>query len=343
MTEKVKQVSRREFIKLSSAGFLSAALSELHQSPVSARGLQIGRVLLDVILMYDRPSFNGVVVKSLKFDELITIDETVIGDEFPAYNRAWHRIGEIGYIHSSQVQPVKVKYNEPQKPPDYGILSEVTVPFTHAREGPGMNFSTVYRYYHGSTHWVNRLVKGEDGIFWYRIDDDQGEEIYYYVRAEHLHVIPFEEVSPLSPDVPNWEKTVSVFMDQQMMIAYEGNDAVYIAQISTGDTITNHRWKTPLGRFETFYKRPSRHMAAGNMAFGEYDLPGVPWVNYLTSYGIAFHGTYWHNEFGTPRSHGCINMTPEDAKWLYRWTRPDVPYDYQLKYRPGHGTQTLIL
>ncbi len=84
-------------------------------------------------------------------------------------------------------------------------------------------------------------------------------------------------------------------------------------------------------------------MAAGNRAFGDYDLPGVPWVSYLTDWGIAFHGTYWHNDFGNPRSHGCINMTPDAAKWLYRWTQPFVPYDYQLKYRQGYGTRTQVV
>jgi len=51
-------------------------------------------------------------------------------------------------------------------------------------------------------------------------------------------------------------------------------------------------------------------MARGNLAANGYDLPGVPWNSYITEEGIAFHGTYWHNNFGKPRSHGCINLTP---------------------------------
>ena len=49
-----------------------------------------------------------------------------------------------------------------------------------------------------------------------------------------------------------------------------------------------------------------------------YDLPDVPWIMYFYQ-GYSFHGTYWHNNFGTPMSHGCINMKTEDAKWLYDW------------------------
>ncbi|MBI3176443.1 MAG: L,D-transpeptidase [Chloroflexi bacterium] len=54
-----------------------------------------------------------------------------------------------------------------------------------------------------------------------------------------------------------------------------------------------------------------------------YDLPGVPWVSYFAGNGAALHGTYWHNDFGTPKSAGCINLRPQDARWLFRWTLPE--------------------
>jgi lipoprotein-anchoring transpeptidase ErfK/SrfK len=73
-----------------------------------------------------------------------------------------------------------------------------------------------------------------------------------------------------------------------------------------------------------------------------YDLPGVPWVSYFTSNGVAFHGTYWHNDFGVPHSHGCINLTPEDAKWVYRWTTPAVPPKDYI-YSNDNGTRVIVL
>jgi len=72
-------------------------------------------------------------------------------------------------------------------------------------------------------------------------------------------------------------------------------------------------------------KRASRHMSGGTRENG-YDLPGVPWVSYFSGNGAALHGTYWHNDYGTPKSAGCINLRPQDAKWLFRWTLPEVPY-----------------
>jgi lipoprotein-anchoring transpeptidase ErfK/SrfK len=69
-------------------------------------------------------------------------------------------------------------------------------------------------------------------------------------------------------------------------------------------------------------------MAAGDpAAANSYDLPGIPWVSYLTEKGISFHGTYWHNDYGKPRSHGCINLTPDDARWIYRWSNPAARID----------------
>jgi lipoprotein-anchoring transpeptidase ErfK/SrfK len=73
-------------------------------------------------------------------------------------------------------------------------------------------------------------------------------------------------------------------------------------------------------------------MAAGNLANNGYDLPGVPWVLYLTQSGISFHGTYWHNDYGAPHSHGCINLSPQAAKWLYRWTSPIVQPEKEYVY-----------
>ena len=74
-----------------------------------------------------------------------------------------------------------------------------------------------------------------------------------------------------------------------------------------------------------------------------YDLPGVPWVSFFTSTGVSFHGTYWHNDYGKPRSHGCVNLRPQDAKFIYRWTSPVVPVDIPYLYEPGHGTNVEII
>jgi lipoprotein-anchoring transpeptidase ErfK/SrfK len=80
-------------------------------------------------------------------------------------------------------------------------------------------------------------------------------------------------------------------------------------------------------------------MTAGTSQAG-YSTPAVPWSTSISGDGIAIHGAFWHNAFGEKRSHGCINVTPEDAKWIFRWTTPYVSLT-QSEMRvslPDHGT-----
>jgi lipoprotein-anchoring transpeptidase ErfK/SrfK len=132
-----------------------------------------------------------------------------------------------------------------------------------------------------------------------------------------------------------------VRLNEQLLLAYENGQAVFATRISTGGKRLSGTYTTPVGDFITYHKRPTRHMANGDIASNGFDFPGVPWVLYITESGISFHGTYWHNDYGIPHSHGCINMTPQAAKWLYRWTMPTVPPEKYVIY--GHvGTRVGI-
>ncbi len=71
-----------------------------------------------------------------------------------------------------------------------------------------------------------------------------------------------------------------------------------------------------------------------------YELPGVPWVSYFHETGVAFHGTYWHDNFGNEMSHGCVNMTPAEAKWLFRWLTP--PSEADARITKGYGTRVIV-
>ena len=91
-----------------------------------------------------------------------------------------------------------------------------------------------------------------------------------------------------------------------------------------GQTLNGIPTDTPKGRFHIGNKMPSRHMGDGTMDSDiyAYELPGVPWNMFFVSTGVAFHGAYWHDNFGYRMSAGCVNLRPEEAKWLYRWTTP---------------------
>jgi lipoprotein-anchoring transpeptidase ErfK/SrfK len=89
----------------------------------------------------------------------------------------------------------------------------------------------------------------------------------------------------------------------------------------------------------TNWKIISKNMTAGNTQAG-YSTPAVPWNTFIHGDGVAIHGAFWHNDFGEKRSHGCINVKPEDAKWIFRWTTPYITLqqsEQRMTY-PDHGT-----
>ena len=293
-----------------------------------------GRVLEASIPVYDIPSTKGTKVQTYWRDRILLItDVTLCSDPLDtSHNRVWYRIGDEGYAHSGSIQPVRTFHNPViEEIPEGGTLAEVTVPFTDARWKLGSNQPVAYRFYYETTYWVIRKVQDEAGEPWYVVLDDKWEYTYY-VQATHLRILPEEELSPLSPQIHPLFKRVDVHLPEQVLIAYEYDEPVFMTRVATGAKFSDGNYETPTGRRVIFHKRPSRHMARGNLAANGYDLPGVPWNSYITEEGIAFHGTYWHNNYGRPRSHGCINLSPRAAKWLYRWTLPVVPADQQAAY-----------
>ena len=115
------------------------------------------------------------------------------------------------------------------------------------------------------------------------------------------------------------------------MACCEGNREVYFCRISTG-AIFNYlgervdAWSTPAGRHRIWRKAVSLPLSGGSSAVG-WDLPAVGWITIFVGAGVAVHSTYWHNNYGVPTSRGCVNASPDDAKWIFRWTRPEVAYD----------------
>jgi lipoprotein-anchoring transpeptidase ErfK/SrfK len=127
---------------------------------------------------------------------------------------------------------------------------------------------------------------------------------------------------PEYPLVPTQEKWISVDLDHQRAYAWEGDKLLKKFAISSGKA----RTPTVTGVFRIRAKVSSQTMEGGSVAEGDYyNLPNVQWVQYFYQ-DYALHGAYWHNKFGTPTSHGCVNLTNADAKWLFDWASPTVSY-----------------
>lgn len=301
-----------------------------------------GRVIDRTVWSYDQPNFKATQKKIYWRDLVIPITNTTIGDDETAYNRVWYETGTDGYVYSGSIQPVRTILNQAQPISLEGALGEISVPYTDAFESLEPDAKVVYRLYYETVHWITAsAVSPVDGNLWYILLDDK-YNAYYYARGEHIRLMTPDELTPISGRVPSDDKRVEVRLNDQMVLAYEKDNLVFAARVSTGARLRSGTYTTPDGEYKTFHKRPTRHMAAGDLAASGFDLPGVPWVIYFKENGLSFHGTYWHNDYGHPHSHGCINMAPLAAKWLFRWTRPTVPFDKKFVY--GHvGTRVDIV
>ena len=323
------------------AGLLAPPLNFLWDNdPFTA---QQGRVTTRMIWMFDRPSYDATQVKICQRDTLVNITNTAIGNDETSHNRVWYEVGREGYLYSGNIQPVRTILNKPRMDiPKEGLLAEVSVPYTDAHETADSTSKVAYRMYYETTHWVKSVTTHPaDGQVWYQVRDDKWDKVYY-ARADHIRIMTAEELAPISAEIPDKNKKIQVRLSDQLAIAYEYNSPVFVTPVSTGGILRIGTYTTPKGSFITSYKRPSRHMAAGDIAASGFDLPGVPWVQYITESGISFHGTFWHNDFGRPRSHGCINLSMQSAKWLYRWTSPQVAMGKEFSHG-GVGTSVEIV
>ncbi len=341
--------TRRDFLKLSALGVGSLAFRPLFRGFEDEDVDDIARVTIRSVSVHSMPNDQSKILYQRTRDELINIYDEIISDAGPGYNPVWYRVWR-GYVHSAYLQRVKIRMNPviEKIPEERGQLAEVTVPMTQT-----MRFLTykngwepVYRLYYGSTHWVRGVEIGPDGGPWYILHDEL-TEARYSAPAVHFRLIPPEEFAPISPEVDPWKKRIEVSIAHQRLRAYEGDKLVLETKVSTG--LPDRRsapghipTDTPSGQFNVYSKMASKHMGNGQItsSLDAYELPGVPWTTFFAEHGVALHGTYWHTNYGMTMSHGCVNLRPEEAKWLFRWTTPVTAPD--TWEQTGYGTQVIV-
>ena len=139
-------------------------------------------------------------------------------------------------------------------------------------------------------------------------------------------------------------KWIDISIKRQSLVAYEGKQPVYATLVSTGrgglgdpDEVL----ATVRGTFMIHSKHVSATMDGDDDKSDSFNLRDVPFVQYFHK-GYALHGTYWHDEFGKLRSHGCVNLSPVDAAWLFEWTDPIVPKEWHGTINKERGTVVYI-
>ena len=347
-------LNRRDFLKFGAATFLAPFArpkTVIRRSQAFANErpkIGIGRITVDLLPIRAAPQFGAEILRWELRDELLDLEGIKIDEASPTHNQRWYQLDE-GYIYSGYVQRVGYR---PQKPAGYipadGQLIEVMVPYSRAFQVARLGWTPIYRLYFGSVHWATGMVLGPKNSIWYQILDER-LNIPYVIPAEHARVVDLAELKPLSSDVPADEKKIVVSIADQTLMIYEADKLVLTTRVSTGlhqDQVAEGEipTDTPTGNHLVDHKRPARHVGHGRVTseLDAFELPGVPWVSYFYSLtGVAFHGTYWHDNFGKPLSHGCVNMRTEQAKWIFRWTMPH--YSPTERYVRARGTSVQVI
>jgi lipoprotein-anchoring transpeptidase ErfK/SrfK len=353
-------LTRREFLKKSLIGAGAFAISPvvdwsaLQQEWPDAE--QLGRNCTGGwIELKSRPTDNSVTLNKVFEDSVVIWLQEVIGTP-RSISRRWVETPE-GYLYSPYLQPVRNQPNQPistipETGMGKGFWAEVSVPYVdiypeHAPCSPWLQEVPKPRLYYSQVLWVDEMRTSENGQTSYRVNEKYGNcGDIYWADGKAFRPLTMDELQPIHPDAG--DKRIIVDLNYQALSCYEGNDEVYFCRISSGGKFDYQgnpvdKYATPVGQHLPWRKSLSIHMAGGSTGAG-WDTPGIAWTILFDPDGAAIHSTFWHNDFGVPRSHGCVNARPEDAKWIFRWAEPFVGYDPgDLQMQGSIGTIVDIL
>lgn len=333
-------LSRRDFLKLSALGIGTLAFRpwEVFQTPE-----KLGRVTVGKINVFSRPDAESQIVGALYEDQVVPWIREVVGSMPGRINQRWVET-PYGYVWGGNLQPV---YNQPNTALTtlpttslgQGMWVEVSVPYVDLilenppSRAPWLQYRESIglpaRFAYSQIVWVDQIRTEADGRVWYRLNERFGSGDLFWGPAEAFRPLTLEEMSPIHPEAE--EKQIVVNIDYQTLSCFEGNNEVYFARISSGalyDAWGNptDAWGTPVGEFPIWRKAISLPLSGGSASAG-WSLPAVGWVSLFVGTGVAIHSTFWHNNYGEPSSRGCVNASPDDSKWVFRWSQPVVPYD----------------
>ncbi|MEO0561244.1 MAG: L,D-transpeptidase, partial [Chloroflexota bacterium] len=224
----------------------------------------------------------------------------------------WMRASDLTYVQPSLLRGFQI--DDGLADPFAWILGNViTAPYPG---GPQDISTGVRKYYYNP---VNIYATVEvDGWRWYMIGPDQW--------VEQRNVSKPTIVERPEGVSGRW---VSVDLYEQSMVAYQDDEPVFATVIASGLP----EWATNEGLFEVWYRLPAGEMSGAFGAPDAYALQSVPWTLYFDG-DISLHGAYWHDAFGFRRSHGCVNMSISDSRWLYEWLgAAEGPLDEDGKLR----------
>lgn len=282
------------------------------------------------------PSLSAELVAWKRLDDVIPLLASAAGEAPWPSNPIWYKTAG-GWIHSGYVQPVERRPNREiiKNVAAPGFWTEVCVPVAEARTEPTSDY-VLRKLYHGTVYRVIDSVQDDEGRWWYQVKEGFAYRPGPFVDVSSLRRIRPADVLPISRG--RRDKRIVIDIGRQVLRCFEGQTAVFATRIGSGLPGT----ATPKGEFRVWGKRFTSRMVGGDPS-DPYDLPGVAFPVYFTYTGVATHGTYWHNDYGRRHSHGCVNVTNEAARWIFRWSDPVAPYsEHEVRTEWGKGTPVIV-
>lgn len=257
--------------------------------------------------VYSTPASDGDPVREMGIRRDVGYIFVSIEDTIQNGGESWAQIGASEYVNYNDL--IKVQPSSFQ-----GVLITSTprsplvwiVRAYHPRKTPGSEVESLTKLllrYQLKQVFADQSVDGRD---WYLLGRDQ------WVEQRNVGMISVSE--PPDGVQGRW---IDVNLYEQTLTAYEDEKPIYATLVSTGFG----EWTTRTGLFQVYLKLDRDDMGGAFAADQSdyYYIEDVPWVMYFDG-AIALHGAYWHDSFGFQKSHGCVNLAPHDARWLYEWS-----------------------
>ena len=239
--------------------------------------------------------------------------------------------GGRAYWKTSSGEIILAAKIAPHKPSQLAGIVDPVLPVAWAQSRKSLDAKVAVRAGPAATDPIVTMVPPRTILPVLAADADVARVPEGWVRVTDLHVAraaePPEEVGPD-------ERWIDVDLDEQVLTAYEGRRPAYATLVSTGKA----RFPTPEGIYRIWLKYAETDMNGQMGDEQPYSVATVPWTMFFAR-DLGFHTAYWHDRFGEARSHGCVNLAPRDARWLYFWASPDVPPGWSMVQgiveRPG--------
>ncbi|MCI0395106.1 MAG: L,D-transpeptidase [Chloroflexi bacterium] len=280
--------------------------------PGSLLNYTVYAYLEDNINLYPQPNLNTPPVRNVGQGFLYV----TIQGQVEANGELWYQVNPGEYTPASGVRIVQDSefsgvevHQQPARP--FGWILQDVRPSSQPGGEPHQGFAELTRYTFFEVY--DTAVAG-DGWIWYYLGDGR------WIPQTAVSLV---DVTPQPEAIGPNEYWVEVDLYEQSFAAYEGNRLVYAGLISSG----LNRWPTYEGLYQVWSRHLQAKMSGAEALVDYYFIEDIPYIMYFDPQNeIALHGAYWHDRFGYKHSHGCVNMPPRAAEWVFYWSE-NAPND----------------